>query len=39
MRMPPFVKDDFKVLLSASLSIIAVVMFVPSVYRTAYRIA
>jgi hypothetical protein len=39
IRMPPFVKDDFKVLLSASLSILAVVMFVPAVYRSAYRIA
>lgn len=38
MKMPPFIKDDFSMILGVSFSIMGVLMFVPSVYRTTYRI-
>lgn len=37
-KLPPFVEDDFGRLLSAVLAFFLVIMYVPPIYRTAYRI-
>ena len=37
-RLPPFVEDDFGRLLSGTLTFFVIVMMVPPVYRTSYRI-
>lgn len=38
MRMPPWKRDDFAALLSGLLAFFVLVMYVPPVYRTVYRI-
>ena len=38
MRMPPWYRDDFAALLSGLLGFFFLVMYVPPVYRTVYRI-
>ena len=37
-KLPPFVEDDFGQLLKAVLAFFLVIMYVPPIYRTAYRI-
>ena len=38
MRIPPFSNDPFGTLLGLTLPVLSIVMFLPSIYRTTYRI-
>jgi len=38
IRLPPFVDDEFAALLTGVLSFFMIVMYVPPMYRTTYRI-
>ena len=39
MRLPPYIADDFTSILQGLLPFFITIMFVPPIYRTAYRIA
>jgi hypothetical protein len=38
MKMPKFVKDDFQIMLGTTLSLFVLLMYIPAIYRTVYRI-